>query len=394
MWLSDATVVLPDRLIEKGAVRVEAGRIAEIAESPVQGGIPCEGLHLMPGFIDMHGDMIEVELEPRDRVDMPMELALSMLDARLAASGVTTGYAAVSFSKGAKNGARRSFDHTSNVIRALHAARDGLRVDHRIHARFDITFDDAVATMQDLVRDGQVDLVSLMDHTPGQGQYRDIERFVDNMAQREGISEDEARARVETRIAARKRPEEVILANLNAISEVCQASGVSLASHDDDTRKKANLMADIGCRIAEFPVTLEAAKTAVARGVQTAMGAPNALRGTSYSGNLSARQAHAAGLLGMLAADYHPGTMLPAVKILSATDPGGLSGAVRLVSANPADALGLKDRGRIALGLRADLVLADLSGLGRVVASYSAGALAYSNGTIALPNHPEAAAAA
>ena len=104
MWLSDFRLVLPDRIVDRGSIRLDAGRIAEIAEAPIPGGIPGDGLHLFAGFIDMHGDMIELELEPRPHVDMPMELALNALDARLAAAGVTTAYASVSFTRGARDG--------------------------------------------------------------------------------------------------------------------------------------------------------------------------------------------------------------------------------------------------------------------------------------------------
>ena len=385
MWLSDFTLVLDDRIIERGSLRLDGDKIAEVAETPIPGGIAGDGLHLMPGFIDMHGDMIELELEPRPHVPMPMELALNSLDARLAAAGVTTAYASVSFTRGAKDGERRSFEHTSNVIRKLHASRHGLRVDHKIHARFDIKFDDAVGVIEALIIDEQVDLVSLMDHTPGQGQYRDIERFIKQLARNQGISEDVAREHVADRVQAGKDAAPMIAQILDEVSELCREHGVALASHDDDTVDKAAWMASLGATISEFPVSLEAAAEAGRRGMLVAMGAPNALRGQSYSGNLSARDAHARGLLHILAADYHPGAILPAVKVLAETDPEGLVGSSKLANANPARALGLADRGRIAPGLRADLVVADLSGIGRAVASLSAGRMVHSDGTLAEP---------
>lgn len=393
MWFSDFTLVLDDRLVPHGSLRVEAGRIAEIVERPVPGGVPGAGLHLLPGLVDMHGDMIEIELEPRPGVDMPMEMAVHQLDMRLAASGVTTGYAAVSFSRGAKDGARRSYEHTSRAIRGVAAARGALRIDHRIHARFDITFENAVEVLRELVDDGIVDMVSLMDHTPGQGQYRDIERHIEQVARMDGVDIEDARRFVEAKIARGTKPEAVLLANLQEVSELCRSHGVAMASHDDDSAKKVALMSDMGVVMSEFPVVMEAAEAAAGAGMMVAMGAPNALRGGSYSGNLSARDAHRAGLLHILAADYHPGAILPAVKILSETDPGGLPGAVRLATGNPAEALGLADRGRLEVGLRADLALVDFSGIGRCVASFSGERLAYSNGSLAFAERaPEAIA--
>ncbi len=382
MWLSDFILVLPDRVIERGSLRVENGRIAEIAETPIPGGMAGDGLTLMPGCIDMHGDMVEQELEPRPGVEMPMALALQSLDARLVAAGVTTAYASVSFTRSAKDGERRSFEHTSNVIRKLHASRHGLRVDHKIHARFDIKFDDALGVIEALIEEEQVDLVSLMDHTPGQGQYRDIERFIRHLARMRDCSEDEARQLVAKRVEEGAASEAVVARVMGEVAELCHAHHVALASHDDDTIEKAAWMASLGATISEFPVSMDAALEATERGMMVAMGAPNALRGMSYSGNLSAREAHRAGLLHILAADYHPGTILPAIKVLSMVDPEGLPGAVRLATANPARALGLADRGRIAPGMRADLAVVDFTGIGTCLAAFTGGVMTHSDGSL------------
>ena len=373
MWLSDVKLILADRIIENGALKIENGMIAEITDSP---GQPC-GFTVFPGFIDMHGDMIELELEPRPKVDFPMEVAVGHLDARLAAAGVTTAYAGVSFSRSAKDGERRSFEHTSAIIRALKENIQGLRVDHRIHARFDMTYTDAIAALEGLLVAGAVDLVSVMDHTPGQGQYRNIEKLI-GYRMRGGKSEEEARAEIQTRMD-NAVPVEQLLENLRDVSRLCKAHGVVMASHDDDTVQKAGLMADIGAVISEFPVTLEAAQVAKERGLMIAMGAPNAMRGQSYSGNLSARDAHAMGLLHILAADYHPAAILPAIRALSASDTDGLVGAVRLASKNPAKALGLSDRGEVAVGKRADLVVVDAND--RVVQTICDGETIFSNGS-------------
>lgn len=387
MWLSNASLVLPDRVVPNGALRIEDGVIADIQETSAA---PPSGITVFPGFIDMHGDMIEQELEPRVQVDFPMHVALNALDARLAAAGVTTAYASVSFSRGARDGERRSFAHTSNIIRSLNAAKGTARVDHRIHARFDITFTEAIAALEGLLADGQVDLVSVMDHTPGQGQYRDLERHIELRAAHYGVSLEEARARVQAKMDA-AAPAEAILAALQRVAALCKAAGVALASHDDDTAAKGTLMADLGATISEFPVTLEAAQSVAARGLMTAMGAPNAMRGQSYSGNLSAREAHAAGLLHILAADYHPAAILAALRVLAPADPDGLAGAARLATANPAKALGLTDRGVLAIGKRADLAVVDATD--RVALTLSAGAVIYANGTVQLDAEPVTVAA-
>lgn len=384
MWFSNFRVVLADRVIPNGALRVEGGRIAEIRETPVAGaGIEGDGLLLMPGFVDMHGDMIEREVEPRPGVKMPMELGLRDLDRRLKVAGVTTGYAAVSFNPKSLHGHLRSHAHSSEMLRALRRMRGELKVDHRVHARFEVNYPNGLSVVETLIAEGTVDLLSLTDHTPGQGQYRDIEALAAKIAASEGLAPDDAAHRVQARIAERRAAGGDTEATIAQIAEVCARHGIALASHDDDTVEKVALMQAMGAVISEFPVTLKAAAAAKDKGLLTAMGAPNALRGESYSGNLSAREAHAAGLLDILASDYHPSAILPAVLILGRTDPGGLAGAVRLASANPARALGLLDRGEIAPGLRADLVVADDTGVGHVRATFRDGRAIFSDGSVA-----------
>lgn len=385
MWLSDFRIVTPDRVIDHGALRIENGLIAEIGETPVPGAaIDGGGLLMLPGFIDMHGDMVEREVEPRPGVPMPIELGLRDLDRKLAGAGITTAYAALSFSPNSTYGHVRSYAHTSAVMRAMRALADDLRIDHRIHARFEITFPKALEVIEELITEGTVDLVSLCDHTPGQGQYRDIEGHAARLARQKNIAHSDAVAQLEQRRAERTRTAEKLARNLRAISDLCHAHGIEMASHDDDTVAKVALMQGLGVAISEFPVTIEAARAAHAAGLATAMGAPNALRGESYSGNLSAREAWQAGVLDMLAADYHPSAMLPAVLALAGEGPGGLSAAAALATANPARALGLHDRGRIEVGLRADLVIADDTGVGHVRQTLRGGVPVYSDGTVRL----------
>jgi alpha-D-ribose 1-methylphosphonate 5-triphosphate diphosphatase len=383
MWLSDFRVVTPDRVLKRGSVRVEGGRIVEVADTPVPGAaLVGDDLLLMPGFVDMHGDMVEREVEPRPNVHMPMELGLRDLDRRLAASGVTTAYAAVSFHPGSAYGHIRHFDQTSAIIRALKSMGDVLKVDHKVHARFEITFPDALRVVEGLIAEGAVDLVSLTDHTPGQGQYRNLEAHVARVAREKGLSQTDAEEEVVRRIAEKRSTAGDMADTLRAISATCRAHSVALASHDDDTVEKVALMQALGAGISEFPVTVEAANEARARGLSTAMGAPNALRGQSYSGNLSARAAHELGLLDILASDYHPSALLPAVLELAKADPAGLPGATRLATLNPARALGLTDRGAIAPGMLADLVIADDNGIGHVRATLRAGRKIYSDGSV------------
>lgn len=389
MWLSDFEIVLRDRVIERGAVRIEDGLIAEIRDTPVpDADISGDGRLLLPGFVDMHGDMIEKEIEPRANVRMPLELGIYDLDKKLAANGVTTAYAALAFTP-ATYGHVRSVEHTTVMIETLGKMRDELLVDHRVHARFEITFPSAVEVAEKLMAAGALGLISLMDHTPGQGQYRDLEIHTRNMAKARKIDYAAAVEMVKERMAQREVHGDATHV-VTGLAELARNKGVSIASHDDDTLEKVSLMHGLGVAISEFPITLEVAAEARRLGLATAMGAPNALRGLSYSGNLSAREAFAAGVLDILASDYHPSAILPAVLALAEIGNGGLPAAVALASANPAAALGLSDRGRIEEGLRADLVIAERGRMPRLRATIRAGQQVWSDGVVG--NRPKVAA--
>lgn len=383
MWLSDFEVVLRDRVIPRGAVRIEGGIIAEIREQPAASAdIDGDGRLLLPGFIDMHGDMVEREIEPRLNVRFPLELGLFELDKKLAGNGITTAFAALSFHGNHGYGNVRSEEHSRSIIQALiHLRKTDLLVDHRVHARFEITFTHARAVIEDLLRAGALDLVSLMDHTPGQGQYRDVERHIETIARNNKITLEQAARRVRERIEYRAQNNDAV-DNLEGIAATARDHGVIIASHDDDSIEKVAIVEGLGARISEFPVTMAAAQEARKLGLATAMGAPNALRGLSYSGNLSAREGYEHGVLDILASDYHPAAMLPAAIALAEAGSGGLPASVALVSANPATALGLTDRGAIEVGLRADLVIAERGRLPRLRATFCRGKLVYSDGTV------------
>jgi alpha-D-ribose 1-methylphosphonate 5-triphosphate diphosphatase len=365
MWLSELKLVLPDRVIEQGALRIQHGRIAEIAESEppmVAGPVwSLRGLTAIPGIIDMHGDMLEREIEPRPRAFLPYAVALHELDKRLCTSGVTTAYAAVSFSDISitRNTIRRE-ESAREIVEAIHQEREQMLVDMRVHARFEVTNQNAAGMLRTLLDRKQVDLVSLNDHTPGQGQYRDIEKYIKEMAAWRNISDSFAETMTRERIEqAQQRP--VAWDVIRDVARIAKAQHVPLASHDDDTPDKIELMADLGVTLSEFPVAIEAARAARAVGMAVAMGAPNALRGVSTSGNLSARDAIAAGVVDMLAADYHPGALLQAAWLLARDHALPLHQAIALVTCNVADGLGLDDRGALAVSKRADIALVDTS---------------------------------
>ncbi|RWX75842.1 alpha-D-ribose 1-methylphosphonate 5-triphosphate diphosphatase [Neorhizobium lilium] len=381
MWLSNFTLVLPDEVVENGSVRIEAGEIAEIRDEPVaNAAMDGGGRLLMPGFVDLHGDMIEREIAPRPNAQMPIDFGIHELDKKLAAAGVTTAYAAVSFATESVYGHVRSLETTSAVIEGINRLRDNLLVDHRVHARYEITNIGAAPALERLLEAGEIDMVSLTDHTPGQGQYNNVAAYIASISERRAISEEMAAEIVRKRIAMRDNPD--IDARLKEIVALTRKHGLSLASHDDDSAEKVAEMFDLGVTISEFPVTAPAAEEARRRGLWTLMGAPNALRGQSMSGNLSALDAAKAGLLTVIAADYHPAAFVPGIFKLAEVSEGGLAAAVAMATANAARAAGLNDRGAIAVGQRADLVVVEKGDVHRIRATFRSGQFVYSDGTL------------
>lgn len=380
MWLTNLKAVLPDQTLESASVCLEDGYIAEVQEGKLE-GTDCRGLTLMPGIVDLHGDMLEREIEPRPGAEFPVPVAMMELDKRLAAAGVTTAFAAISFSEAKSTKTLRSEERARGIIQAIHEGRGGMRVDWRVHARFEVTNHGAPPVLRDLIAARDVDLVSLTDHTPGQGQYRDLERFVDFMARWREVSREDAQVRVKERIQRTQEapPSWPVIRDVTALA---REHHIPLASHDDDTLEKVDLMADLGTTISEFPVDVVAAREARRRGMWVAMGAPNALRGGSHSGNVGAAELLDLGLLDLLMSDYAAGALLQAAYALHRGRGLSLHRAAALVTANPAQAVGLRDQGSLAAGMRADLVLVEELEYPRVRATLRGGRKIYSDGTL------------
>jgi alpha-D-ribose 1-methylphosphonate 5-triphosphate diphosphatase len=387
MWLCDLQIVLPDRTIERGALRLEDAQIAQIVagDAPPDAqarGVRCQGLIAIPGIIDMHGDMLENEAEPRPGADFPIDMAILELDKRLAANGITTAYASISFWETTRREKQRTAQRACLMVEAVHTLRDTLLVDLLVHARYEVTTPAVAPALLGLLEQRQIDLLSLMDHTPGQGQYRDIEQYVSFIAKWRNADPEKVAAETHERLRQAQNGLSVweLAADVVALA---RAQGLPLASHDDDTPVKIDLMAQLGVTISEFPVTLAAAQEARQRGMTVAMGAPNVLRGTSHSGNLSALAAIEAGAVDILAADYAPAALLQAAFALARDDVLPLHEAVGLLGQNPAAALGLRDRGRIEIGLAADLALIEPGARPRVRGTIRRGLPIYWDGAMA-----------
>ncbi len=381
MWISNVRLVLPDRVIERGAFSIVEDKIGEIVEgnAPVQDAIDGMGLTAIPGLIDLHGDMLEREIEPRPRALFPVEFAAHELDKRLAATGITTAFAAVAFAW--RKTDLRTQENAVRIIETLNKMKHTMLTDCRIHARFEVTNLDTVPVLDDMLRRGLVDLVSIMDHTVGQGQYSDTTRYVTFLREWLGFT-DEQLVPIQERITEKAVEVQATPRDWNVVEQIINtalAYGIPISAHDDDTVEKVEAQAKMGVTMSEFPVNLSAAQAARDHNMHVIMGAPNAYRGESNTGNLSAMDAIRAGVVDILASDYIPGAMLHVVWKIAKLGILSLPDALRLVTANPADAMGMKDRGRLMPDHLADVVLVEESEFPRVRATFRNGRVIYSD---------------
>ncbi len=364
--LTNVVAVLPDRIVAEATVVVRDGVIVEIAEAGAApfGAIDCHGSYCAPGLVDTHSDGLEKELRPRPGVLLPIEFALRSFEGRVRGAGVTTIFHGVGFETSSKYDRSVAQAHAMCDTIDERASSGSALVDHRILHRLDVRDAEGLGALRTRV-DASLDslpLVSYEDHTPGRGQYTDRKWFERYVAGTRGLDERQAKEYIDGVIEERD-------ANLTHrdiavpwLGERARVGELRLMCHDPAEVDEIDEAVTAGVAIAEFPTTVAAGRAARERGLWNVCGGPNALRGESHSGNVSAREMISLGLCDGLASDYLPSTLLGAVGVLVATRICDLAGAIRLVTAGPADLVGLDDRGRLEPGRRGDLVVFDLDG--------------------------------
>jgi alpha-D-ribose 1-methylphosphonate 5-triphosphate diphosphatase len=351
--LTNANIVLADEVVP-GTLVLRDGKIAEIARGGVRSGEDMQGDFLIPGLVELHTDHLEGHYAPRPKVRWNPIASVLAHDAQVATAGITTVFDAL------RVGMDYDADLTIEDMRKLADAiedsvrEDRVRADHFIHLRCEVSAPDCQEAFASFDNDDRVKLASLMDHAPGQRQFASFDAYAMYYMGKLKMSEEAFRAYCDKRIAQSQANSGV---NRVAISEACLARGIVLASHDDATVAHVEEAIQQGIRVAEFPTTAEAAAASKQAGLGVLMGAPNIMRGASHSGNVSARQLAADGLLDILSSDYIPFSLIQSAFFLGdAVDGITLPQAVAMVSKNPAEAVGLTDRGVIETGRRADLV--------------------------------------
>jgi alpha-D-ribose 1-methylphosphonate 5-triphosphate diphosphatase len=354
--LTNARMVLADRIVEEGWLAVADGAIAEIGEgNPPERGEDLHGDLLMPGLIELHTDHLEAHYTPRPNTHWHPVAAVVSFDGQLATCGITT--VLDSLRVWSEDGAEEVDGEAAVLAQAIAQARGAgmLRVSHFLHLRCEVPMPNVVAEATELVGRNDVRLLSLMDHTPGQRQFRDEQKLRDYYRGKNAALTD---AKLDELFARRMEYQKTYATrNYRDLVALARNHDVPLASHDDTTLEHVEQAIEDRVAIAEFPTTVEAARALHAGGIRVLMGAPNLVRGGSHAGNVASAELAAIGALDALSSDYMPASLLLAALRLPQIVPSvSLAGAVCAVTRTPAQAVGLEDRGEIAIGKRADLI--------------------------------------
>ena len=354
--IGNASIVLADRVIERGWIAFSDGRVTGYGE----GNAPADsedagGDLIMPGLIELHTDHLEAHYVPRPKVFWDPIAAVVSYDGQLATSGITTVLDSLRVWR--EDGAEEVDGRAGVLAEAIAAARDAklLRSDHFLHLRCEIPMPSVVEEAKELIGRPDVRLMSLMDHTPGQRQFRNETKLRDYYRGKgPGMTDAELDILFERRFAYQKAH---AATNMREIVALAHQYEIPLASHDDTTDENVADAVRDRVSVAEFPTTMEAARGLHQAGIDILMGAPNVVRGGSHSGNIAAVDLAREGLLDILSSDYIPSSLLMAALQLPQRVPAiDLASAIRTVTRTPAEAVGLADRGEIAIGKRADLI--------------------------------------
>lgn len=363
--IKNGKIVTKDQIIENKFLVIDGEFIKNITdEMPDHPDkiINAYGRYVMPGFIDIHSDKIEQFILPRPTAQFDLELSLKECEKELLNNGITTIFHSISLYNDDKFGTSplKTYDSVkklAELIRDIHK-RDHL-IHHRFHLRIEIDNIKAYDIAVKMIEEGLVHEISFMDHSPGQGQYKDMKMYKESLRKDcDMIKEDYDFQRF---VEQERNKERLSFEQLKKLTEIAHEHGISVASHDDDTIEKLILNEKIGVDISEFPITIEAAKEAKQLGFVTIVGAPNILRGGSHSGNMSAADAIMNDCADVICTDYYPPALLHGIFIMNKKYNIGIPEMVKKVSLNPAKAVGLGESyGSIEIGKKADIVIVDI----------------------------------
>lgn len=314
--------------------------------------LDARDLLVLSGIVDLHGDAFERQMMPRAGVDFPIDVALADSDRQAISNGITTVFHATTCSW---EPGLRSSDNARGLMEAIERQRPQFAADTRFHLRHETYNLDAEAEIAQWLAEGRVDLFAFNDHMDGVVADISNPRKRNRMVERTGLSSEEFDKLV-ARVVARA---DEVPASVSRLAASARAAEVRMLSHDDATPAMRQAFRELGAGIAEFPINEETAQAAASHGDAIVYGAPNVVRGGSHTGWTRASDMVAKGLCSVLASDYYYPAQLLAAFRLAADGVVPLAQAWDLVSAGPARATGLTDRGILAEGRRADILLVD-----------------------------------
>jgi alpha-D-ribose 1-methylphosphonate 5-triphosphate diphosphatase len=372
-----------EHLLAQGAVVFNNEGIAVIVEGdvfpPVEDAHDVCGQLIVPGLVDLHSDSLEKWVEMRPGIYFDAAFALQSLDQRIASCGITTFCHAISFAD--DESGLRSPEEAEKLVRLIHhfSKLSHCSVHHKIHARFEVGSTWSLEILERLLSEKLLDLVSFMDHTPGQGQFKTLQSFIDYYRETYHLTQEEIICLVDKK---QQRLAEGWVQIANLASKAHQA-GIPLLSHDDDTVDKIDLVERLHVTGSEFPVSMEAAKAAKKRSMKVFMGAPNLVRGVSSNGHLRASETIKYGVCDGLMSDYYPECLVQAPFVASKILSMDLEDVLKLVTSKPATFLSKeKKRGYLVEGGPADIAVIDTSNPWiRVTQTWVNGKLVYCSGS-------------
>ena len=364
--IKDGKIITSDKIIEDKILLIDKDRIFGFTDDNNINGaekiVNAHGRYIMPGIIDIHSDKLEQFIQPRPTSQMDFEFGLKACESFLLGVGITTMYHSISlysdefFGKSplrTKENVQKIADLITNIHMRNHLIR------HRFHLRIEIDNLEAFDIACDMINQKKAHLISFMDHTPGQGQYSNLKLYHDTISKYSGRDIDALG--FDGVLEHHKNKPTLSFEQLIQLAELAHNSNIPVASHDDDTEQKLALNKEIGVDISEFPITLEAAKSAKKHGFYTVVGAANILRGCSHSGNMSATKAILEDCADILCSDYYPAAILNSIFHMNEKFGVELPKMVKMATLNPAKATRVdQDYGSIEAGKKADLMIVDL----------------------------------